>query len=282
MRALPHEFGENVRKCLLLASCHILKCLAILLWTFDLQSSYAWFPLQTPESMKGFLAKLGQEHRYNFSRPGDPPVVGLVNEYRDVEKVLKSQNFKQPYAKIVTGIIKNNGSVLPFSFFLFSSSRMNEMVQAVYMSRVTRFFIASGDPARGERDQREVLQVLTAEEGSTNTIAMSFYQTTKAVIDEKSFTLSDKRIKNVDIVDALRFIPIRWVATEIVSSQLFFSSSAWMSSLQMDADGDCNAGWLHVEDSASVRALHGGPVVRYVDRHLHVSFVLILSILHCD
>ncbi|EIM86629.1 linoleate diol synthase [Stereum hirsutum FP-91666 SS1] len=194
MRALPHEFGEN--------------------------STYAWFPLQTPESIKGFLAKLGQDHRYNFSRPGDPPVIGLVNEYRDVEAVLKSQNFKQPYAKIVTGIIKDNGSVLPFSFFLFPSIGMNGMVQAEYMSRATRFFIASGDPARGERDQREVLRVLTAEEGSTNTIAMSFYQTTKAVIDEKSFTLSDKRIKNVDIVDALRFIPIRWVATEIAGFTL--------------------------------------------------------------
>lgn len=224
MRALPHEFGENVRKCLLFASCDILICLPCFLWTFDLQSTYAWFPLQTPESIKGFLAKLGQDHRYDFSRPGDPPVIGLVNEYRDVETVLKSQNFKQPYAKIVTGIIKDNGSVLPFSFFLFPSIGMNGMVQAEYMSRATRFFIASGDPARGERDQREVLRVLTAEEGSTNTIAMLFYQTTKAVIDEKSFTLSDKRIKNVDIVDALRFIPIRWVATEIVSAHEFSSS----------------------------------------------------------
>lgn len=68
--------------------------------------------------MKGFLAKLGQDHRYNFSRPGDPPVIGLVNEYRDVETVLKSQNFKQPYAKIVTGIIKNNGYVLSGLFGL--------------------------------------------------------------------------------------------------------------------------------------------------------------------
>lgn len=168
--------------------------------------------------MKGFLAKLGQEHRYNFSRPGDPPVVGLVNEYRDVEKILKSQNFKQPYAKIVTGIIKNNGCVLPFYSFCCRFIYRSGMIQN---ECVTRFFIASGDPARGERDQRECLQVLTAEEGSANTIAMSFYQTTKAVIDEKSFTLSDKRIKNVDIVDALRFIPIRWVATEIVSATNF-------------------------------------------------------------
>lgn len=99
------------------------------------------------------------------------------------------------------------------------------MVQAECMSRATSFFIASGDPVRGERDQREVLRVLTAEEGSADSIASSFYQTTKAVIDEKSFTLADKRIKSVDIVDALRFIPIRWVATEIVSVHGLFSNA---------------------------------------------------------
>ena len=103
------------------------------------------------------------------------------------------------------------------------------------MGSSCRFFIASGDPSRGERDQREVLRVLTSEASSDEKIALSFYQKTKALIDEKSFTLTDKTVKSVDIVDALRFVPIRWVASEIVSYHVFLAFRLCRCSLRVIA-----------------------------------------------
>ena len=48
-------------------------------------------------------------------------------------------------------------------------------------------------------------------------IAQYFYARTRKLIISKSFTVSDKGIKIVDIVrDVLRYIPLYWVATELV------------------------------------------------------------------
>ena len=48
---------------------------------FTGNSTYTWLPLQTPESMKVFLGKLGNAGHYNFSRPGDAPIVATTHEY---------------------------------------------------------------------------------------------------------------------------------------------------------------------------------------------------------
>ena len=81
LRGLPGEFSDN--------------------------STYTWFPLQTPASMKVFLRKLGTPDRYAFSRPPDPAPIVIAKEYNDVQQILGSAQFRHPYgdkgARIVSG-----------------------------------------------------------------------------------------------------------------------------------------------------------------------------------
>lgn len=91
LRALPGEYSQN--------------------------STYTWFPLQTPESMKGFLKILGTADKFDFQRPGDPGPIANANEYRDAEQVLKSEDFRTPGSKKISEIVKGDGFVgFPLSF----------------------------------------------------------------------------------------------------------------------------------------------------------------------
>ena len=91
LRALPGEYSQN--------------------------STYTWFPLQTPESMKGFLKVLGTADKFDFQRPGDPGPIANANEYRDAEQVLKSEDFRTPGSKKISEIVKGDGFVgFPLSF----------------------------------------------------------------------------------------------------------------------------------------------------------------------
>jgi linoleate 10R-lipoxygenase len=83
MRALPEEFSSN--------------------------STYAWFPLQTPEAMQEFLGKLGTAEMYDFVRPGDPMPKAVVKTYRDAETVLSSNQFLRPYGEKAARVISGDG-----------------------------------------------------------------------------------------------------------------------------------------------------------------------------
>ena len=79
-----------------------------------------------------------------------------------------------------------------------------------------RFFLASNKDAESLRDQREVLRVL-GEPGETDHIAHYFYEKTRELIEVKSYSLTDKNVKYVDIIrDVLRYVPLHWVATDLV------------------------------------------------------------------
>ena len=86
LRGLPREFSEN--------------------------STYTWFPLQTPESMKVFLGKLGTANRYNFGRPSDAVATATAREYNDVQQVLGSAQFRQPYGDKALRVISGEGYVI--------------------------------------------------------------------------------------------------------------------------------------------------------------------------
>ena len=79
-----------------------------------------------------------------------------------------------------------------------------------------RFFLASNNEADSQRDQREVLRVMGAPE-ETDQIAHFFYEKTRELIALKSYSLTDKNVKFVDVVrDVLRYVPLHWAATELV------------------------------------------------------------------
>ena len=79
-----------------------------------------------------------------------------------------------------------------------------------------RFFLASNKEAECQRDQREVLRVM-GEPGETDHIAHYFYEKTRELIKLKSYSLTDKNTKYVDIVrDVLCYVPLHWAASELV------------------------------------------------------------------
>ncbi|KAI0306151.1 linoleate diol synthase [Multifurca ochricompacta] len=157
LRALPGEFTEN--------------------------STYTWFPLQTPESMKVFLGKLGTADRYSFNRPGDPPATAIAREYNE---------FRPSYGEKASRVVSGEG-----------------------------FFLASDNDAERLRDQREVLRVLRTSPEEAEKIAHYFYEKTRELINAKSFSLSDKNVKLVDIArDVLRYVPLYWTATELAGLTL--------------------------------------------------------------
>ena len=79
-----------------------------------------------------------------------------------------------------------------------------------------RFFLASNKEAECQRDQREVLRVMGAP-GETDQIAHYFYEKTRELIKLKSYSLTDKNTKYVDIVrDVLCYVPLHWAASELV------------------------------------------------------------------
>lgn len=86
LRGLPGEFTEN--------------------------SIYTWFPLQTPEAMKGFLTDLGTVGRYNFSRPGNAPVVAVAREYNEAKQILGSDLFRPSYGDKAARVISGEGCVM--------------------------------------------------------------------------------------------------------------------------------------------------------------------------
>jgi linoleate 10R-lipoxygenase len=85
LRGFPHEFTDN--------------------------SVYTWFPLQNPESMEVFLGKLGTADRYDFKRPPDPAPIANAREYKDVQQVLGSTQFRHPYGDRGDGIVSGEGCV---------------------------------------------------------------------------------------------------------------------------------------------------------------------------
>ena len=80
-----------------------------------------------------------------------------------------------------------------------------------------RFFLASNDDSESQRDQREILRILQASPDQADKIAHHFYERTRKLIVSKSYILSDKRVRFVDIIsDVLRYVPLYWTATELV------------------------------------------------------------------
>ena len=89
-----------------------------------------------------------------------------------------------------------------------------------------RFFLASNNDTESKRDQTEVLRVLRATPERAEQIAHYFYEKTRELINIKSYSLTDKNIKFVDIVrDVLRYVPLHWAATELVRK---FEMSMWI------------------------------------------------------
>ncbi|THV05525.1 linoleate diol synthase [Dendrothele bispora CBS 962.96] len=147
---------------------------------FEENSTYAFFPLMTPDAMGTHLKKLNVADKYQLSKsPALFPFVS-TGDYAQVGHILNSSDFSTQYQGRVARVIDGKG-----------------------------FF------ANGQNPQREsqIIEALSKPD-SESEILEFFYRRTRQVIESESFHLSGApNSKAVDIVrDVLRAIPIHWAA----------------------------------------------------------------------
>ncbi|KAJ3551142.1 hypothetical protein NM688_g4896 [Phlebia brevispora] len=165
---------------------------------FAPDSSYTWFPLMTPKAMDKYLGQIGDRQLYNLARPTATSEVPEVHSYRDVGQVLGSNNFSVLYSGRAAHVgLAGDG-----------------------------FFMAPNDPARGQREQRAMLNALTGAPGALDRISNVFYEKTKTLMLSQSWPLVGKRTRNVDIArDVLKYVPLYW-ASEVAGIKLKSSATA--------------------------------------------------------
>ncbi|KAL0567802.1 hypothetical protein V5O48_014195 [Marasmius crinis-equi] len=147
---------------------------------FTENSTYAFFPLMTPDSMKVNLKNLKALDKYDMVRRGPTPAYQTVRDYRQIGDILKSSAFTTPqYQDRANKVVKGKG-----------------------------FFIASD-----KRDEQlRVLKLLNLTECQTETCQF-FYKQTLKQIEASSWGLAGERSRAVDIVrDVCKVVPVQWVA----------------------------------------------------------------------
>ena len=154
---------------------------------FTDNSTFAWFPLMTPEAMDEVLTELGQKDEYDFELHNSARGAREFKEYGEVSGILANkEKFRYPF---LNRVIHGPG-----------------------------FFLATDTPEKGDRDQRQTLRALAETPEQVEAITNFFYENTKALIAKESYKLVGGEKSALDIVrDVFKVVPIQWVATQVVS-----------------------------------------------------------------
>ncbi|KAJ3767452.1 linoleate diol synthase [Lentinula raphanica] len=147
---------------------------------FTANSTYAFFPLMTPEAMKVFLKDLKLSDQYDMNRPmkRDPGLV--AKDYTVVGNIIKDPKFIAHYERRANEVITGKG-----------------------------FFSAPEDRSEQER----VLTALSGTPEASAELAKFFFEKTQELIKSNSFNLSGSKTRSVNLVrDVLKAVPIHWVA----------------------------------------------------------------------
>ncbi|KAJ8091181.1 hypothetical protein PM082_004157 [Marasmius tenuissimus] len=147
---------------------------------FTNNSTYAFFPLMTPESMKVNLKNLKCSDKYDLERKGPIASFQTVKDYRQIGDILKSSAFTTPqYQERVKKVVKGKG------FYSASDNR---------------------------DEQQRVLKILNLPESQAETCEF-FYKTTLRLASENSWALVGDQTCGLDVVrDVLKVVPVYWVA----------------------------------------------------------------------
>ena len=81
-------------------------------------------------------------------------------------------------------------------------------------------------PERGEREQKQVPKALAETSEQVDAIIKSLYETTKALTAEESYKLDGERSVLNIVRGVFRVVPIRWVATQVVSEPFSLGRSS--------------------------------------------------------
>ncbi|KAJ3920728.1 linoleate diol synthase [Lentinula edodes] len=156
LRTLPEQFTEN--------------------------STYAFFPLMTPQAMTVYLKDLNLSDQYDMKRPTtrNPGVVAM--DYTQVGNIIKDPNERKTSSR---------GKVLVFFFVPYS------------------FFSAPED----RTEQKRVLGALAGTSEASAELTKFFFEKTQELIKSNSFNLSGSKTRSVNLVrDVLKLVPIHWIA----------------------------------------------------------------------
>ena len=83
--------------------------------------------------------------------------------------------------------------------------------------RTFSFFLAAEDPVQGAKDHKQVISALANSAESVEKIEKFFFDNTRELIQTSSYSPVVGKVHIVDIVrDVLKYVPVRWAATEIV------------------------------------------------------------------
>jgi len=152
---------------------------------FPENSIFLWFPLMTPEAMKTNFTRLGIAGDYDFSRPVAPPPVQQVKKRSDVADAIRDTAcIHTPYGQ-----------------------KIHSMV-----GKADGFFLALND----EKDHTYkgiIYESLVLPSGTY--FQSYFYQQTKTILQEMSYTLGSHQSKCLDIVEVVDTVIVRFVSEEI-------------------------------------------------------------------
>lgn len=173
---------------------------------YTTDSIYTWFPLMHPEPMEGYLKNLDKLDGYSLARPQPNAPPTKVNNYVDVCQLLRrTDQFVPEYFERAAGVIRGKGCA-------------GHAAALVGVNKSHSFFAASGN---GAEEQKQLVSALAPSSEAVSKICAYFYNDTRKLIEQTSFSLVGSKTRSVNIVrDVLKFLPLRWAATEVVRLHL--------------------------------------------------------------
>ncbi|EUC55588.1 linoleate diol synthase, partial [Rhizoctonia solani AG-3 Rhs1AP] len=152
---------------------------------FPENSIYLWFPLMTPEAMKTNFTKLGIAGDYDFSKPtGALPIQDITTRTAVIDVVMETSCIHTPYGRKVQEMFGQEPG-----FFLALNNEHDQTFKTI------------------------INQNLIAPSGTY--FQNYFYEATKTILQEMSYTLGSHQSKCLDIVDVFDSVIVRFVSEEI-------------------------------------------------------------------
>lgn len=186
LRTLPEQFTEN--------------------------STYAFFPLMTPQAMTVYLKDLNLSDQYDMKRPTtrNPGVVAM--DYTQVGNIIKDPKFIAHYEKRAKDVVSGKG-------WIFTICVVWEYPYWVLVFFFVPYSFFSAPEDRTE--QKRVLGALAGTSEASAELTKFFFEKTQELIKSNSFNLSGSKTRSVNLVrDVLKLVPIHWIA-DLVSWSLW-------------------------------------------------------------
>ncbi|KAF8500049.1 hypothetical protein BU17DRAFT_72152 [Hysterangium stoloniferum] len=168
------------------------QAFASLFASLSLGKSVCTSPLfsSSPEAMEKNLTKLGIADKYSFERPGRAPGPHIVESYAAVNSIVRDR------ATFHTSYVPR--------------------VQHIFENRASGYLASLNDPVQYKAYSELLINSLANDASALEKAEQFYFDTTQALIKQKSFTLSGSAGYGVDLVgEVLNLILVHFAATAI-------------------------------------------------------------------